>query len=110
MFVPIVPMVEMLLTCACGNEAVRRGTTVFFASGADLQSINPLLTVHPLAKQVERHVLFLPLAAYDSTLTPAPRLARDWAWGRDRTVLTLHLRSDVRWHDGVPVTADDVVW
>jgi len=41
--------VELLLTCACGDEAVRRGATVLFASGADLQSINPLLTLHPLA-------------------------------------------------------------
>jgi peptide/nickel transport system substrate-binding protein len=86
------------------------GGTVFYASGADLQSINPLLTVHPLARQVMRHVLFLPLAVYDSTFTPAPRLARAWEWSRDRRTLTFHLRQDVRWHDSVPVSANDVVW
>ena len=40
---------------ACGSSAERRGATVLFASGADLQSINPLLTVHPLARQVQRY-------------------------------------------------------
>ncbi len=83
--------------------------TVFFASGADLQSINPLVTVHPLAKQVQKHVLFMTLAAYDSTLQPMPRLA-SWRWNDRRTTLALSLRDDVTWHDGVPTTADDVVW
>ncbi len=82
---------------------------MFFASGADLQSINPLVAVHPLAKQVQKHVLFLTLAAYDSAMQPVPRLAT-WRWSADRTMLTFSLRSDVRWHDGEPTTADDVVW
>ncbi|MFQ5702403.1 MAG: ABC transporter substrate-binding protein [Gemmatimonadales bacterium] len=80
-----------------------------YASGADLQSINPLITVHPLAKAVQKHVLFLTLASYDSTFTPTPRLAR-WNWSRSRTRLTLKLRPDVTWHDGVPTRAADVVW
>jgi peptide/nickel transport system substrate-binding protein len=84
-------------------------TTVLFASGADLQSINPLVAVHPLARQVQKYVLFLTLAAYDSALQPVPRLAR-WTWSADRTQLTFHLRGDVRWHDGVPITSRDVVW
>ena len=55
---------------ACQPEADRRGATVLFASGADLQSINPLLTQHPLARQVQRYVLLTTLARYDSALVP----------------------------------------
>src|SRR6266513_5078052 len=99
-----------LIVAACGHEATRRGDTVLFASGADLQSINPLLTIHPLARQVQRYVLLTTLARYDSTLTPQPYLARRWRWSSDRRVLTFVLRTDVRWHDGVPTTARDVVW
>ncbi len=80
-----------------------------YASGADLQSINPLITVHPLAKAVQKHVLFLTLASYDSTFVPIPRLAR-WNWNASRTRLTFNLRSDVVWHDGIPTRAGDVVW
>lgn len=86
-----------------------RDRTVFYASGADLQSINPLVAVHPLAKAVQKHVLFLTLAAYDSTLSPIPRLVR-WEWNAGRTALTFRLRRDVAWHDGTPTTATDVVW
>jgi peptide/nickel transport system substrate-binding protein len=98
------------LTTACGSTANRRGATVLFASGADLQSINPLLTVHPLARQVQRYVLLTTLARYDSTLTPRPYLARWWKWAPDRRRLTFHLETAVRWHDGQPTTARDVAW
>lgn len=110
MFVPILLVVGMLLTCACGDEAVRRGATVLFASGADLQSINPLLTIHPLARQVQRYVLLTTLARYDSLLVPRPYLARSWRWSDGGRALTFRLRTDVHWHDGVATTAQDVVW
>jgi peptide/nickel transport system substrate-binding protein len=83
---------------------------VLFASGADLQSINPLLTVHPLARQVQRYVLLTTLARYDSTLTPQPYLARSWEWSEGRRRLTFRLHMDVRWHDGIPTTSRDVLW
>ena len=95
---------------ACGARAERRGATVLYASGADLQSINPLVAVHPLAKQVQKFLLLTTLARYDSALRPVPYLARGWAWSGDRRTLTLRLRRDVRWHDGTPTTARDAAW
>src|SRR5213083_1053266 len=95
---------------ACGGQAGRRGRTVVYASGADLQSVNPLVTVHPLAKQVERYVLLTTLLRYDSTLAPRPYLAREWTWAPDRQMLVLRLQSGVRWHDGVATSARDVAW
>src|SRR5437763_2902853 len=95
---------------ACGSRAARRGRTVVFASGADLQTVNPLLTVHPFAKQVERYVLLTTLARYDSALVPQPYLARAWTWSADRKSLVFRLQPGVRWHDGTPTTARDVAW
>jgi peptide/nickel transport system substrate-binding protein len=96
--------------CGSGAGAPRRGRTVLFASGADLQSINPLLTIHPLARQVQRYVLLTTLARYDSTLVARPYLARAWRWSDEGRALTLDLRTDVRWHDGRLTTARDVLW
>src|SRR2546427_1924688 len=95
---------------ACGSGAAHRGRTVVYASGADLQSVNPLLTVHPLAKQVERYVLLTTLVRYDSALVPRPYLARTWTWSADQRSLIFRLQSGVRWHDGTPTTARDVAW
>lgn len=83
---------------------------MLYASGADLQSINPLLTVHPLARQVQRFVLLTTVARYDSALVPQPYLARDWSWSADKRTLRLRLVQGVRWDDGVPTTAGDVRW
>lgn len=103
-------VVALVVSTACGGGEPRRGDTVLFASGADLQSINPLLTTHPLARQVQRYVLLMTLARYDSTLAPTPYLARRWRWSENRRALTFRLRTDVRWHDGAPTTARDVAW
>ena len=91
-------------------SSARRGRSVVYASGAELQTLNPLLTTHPLAKQVERYVLLTTLVRYDTTLAPQPYLARTWTWSADRTALVFRLQAGVRWHDGVPTTARDVAW
>lgn len=98
------------LTLACGPVAERRGATVIFASGADLQSANPLLTTHPLARQVQRYVLLTTLVRYDTLLHIEPFLARDWSWSADHREVTLRIRNDVHWHDGALTTARDAEW
>jgi peptide/nickel transport system substrate-binding protein len=98
------------VAAACGGRAARRGGTVVFASGADLESVNPLITLHPLAKQVERYVLLTTLVRYDSALTPRPYLARTWTWSADHKTLVFRLERGVHWQDGAPTTARDVVW
>ena len=98
-----------LLALACSN-APRRGNTVILASGADLQSANPLLTTHPLARQVQRYALLVTLVRYDSALTPIPYLARRWTWSADSTELVFRIATGLKWHDGRPTTARDAAW
>jgi len=38
-----------------------------------------------------------------------PDLASEWSWDEDKTQLTFRLRQGVKWHDGKPFTAKDVV-
>lgn len=95
---------------ACEARADRRGATVLYASGADLPSMNSLLTLLPLAKQVQKFAFLTTLARYDAGLVPQPYLARAWRWSQGGRELTFTLHSDVRWHDGQPTTARDVAW
>ncbi len=103
-------MVLAVMAAACAPSAARRGTTVILASGADLQSPNPLLTVHPLARQVQRYALLVTLVRYDSSLALAPYFARAWRWSARRDTLTLTVATGLRWHDGLPTTAADAAW
>ena len=80
------------------------------ASGTDLESGNPLVTVHPLSRQLQRYALFTTLVQLDSLLQPVPYYARRWTWSADQRVLTMYLEPTLRWHDGTLTTAHDVVF
>jgi peptide/nickel transport system substrate-binding protein len=50
------------------------------------------------------------LLRYDEKLNPQPSLAKSWEVSPDQTVYTFRLQEGVKWHDGKPFTADDVVF
>ena len=50
------------------------------------------------------------LLRYDAKLEPQPSLAERWEVSPDQRTYTFHLRRNVKWHDGKPFTADDVVF
>ena len=92
---------------SCGAPVRAPGTAVM-ASGTDLESGNPLVTVHPLSRQLQRHALFVTLVKLDSLLQPVPYYARSWEWDATRTSVTFGLTGQLRWHDGMRTTAHDV--
>jgi peptide/nickel transport system substrate-binding protein len=47
---------------------------------------------------------------YDSKGEYVPLVARSWEIAPDGLSITFHLRSGVLWHDGAPVTAEDVAF
>lgn len=94
---------------ACAGSPRPAGVVVF-ASGTDLESGNPLVTIHPLSRQVQRFVLFTTLARYDSALAPEPYAARSWSFSADKRELTFRLERALRWHDGRPTTSRDVAF
>ena len=102
-------MVAWLVTASCIAPQRAEGILVM-ASGADLESANPLVTVHPLSKQVQRYALFVTLVRYDSLLVPQPYFARRWSWSDDARTLTLSLAPDLAWHDGARTTARDAAF
>jgi peptide/nickel transport system substrate-binding protein len=102
----VVCAIAAALSCAPS----RTPNVVVYASGTDLESGNPLVTVHSLSRQIQRFALFVTLAQYDSALAPVPYAARRWEWAADRRVLVLHLDPSLRWHDDSLTTARDVAF
>jgi peptide/nickel transport system substrate-binding protein len=101
----------LLLSLLTGCIAPQRPDDVLvLASGADLESANPLVTTHPLSRQLQRYALFVTLTRYDSALVQQPYLARRWRFGDDRRTLELVLAPDLAWHDGARTTARDAAF
>jgi peptide/nickel transport system substrate-binding protein len=55
-----------------------------------------------------QYLVFLPLVRAKAQGGYEPRLAESWEHSGDFSHWTIHLRKNVRWHDGVPTTAHDI--
>ena len=53
-------------------------------------------------------VMFDQHVKQNSLASIVPDLATGWSWNEDGTELTFALRQGVKWHDGKPLTANDV--
>lgn len=87
-------------TCAFAEEAEE---TLVYGSG-DYTRINPAMDEHG-----EINILiFNGLTGHDGDNQVVPALAENWEFDADTCTYTFHLVEDAKWHDGEPVTADDV--
>ncbi|MEZ4769009.1 MAG: ABC transporter substrate-binding protein [Caldilineales bacterium] len=74
------------------------------------RNINPLFS---FANDLDRDltgVIFQGLVALNERGEPIPALAESWEISADQSEYTFHLRRNSRWHDGAPITADDVIF
>ncbi len=87
--------------------------TVVIAVGGDVDSFNEYVASSTLALDLADQ-LFLSLLdeqpGADGAPRFAPRLARAWTVAPDGLSVEFVLRDDVRWSDGTPTTAQDVLF
>ena len=60
--------------------------------------------------QIAASKIYQGLLTYTEDLKPQPNLAKSWTISDDKLVYTFHLQENVKWHDGQPFTADDVIF
>lgn len=104
-----------LLFIACGKksgtEDSRPGTAVVGVT-SDVDNFNPVVSTEAIASQVNGtmfpSIFDLSFDMGEGRLIYKPMLARAWEFQNDGKDVILHLRDDVRWEDGVPVTAEDI--
>ncbi len=96
----------LLFSAVYGNEP-KYGGSVVVAVSADPGGLNPAITtqggVHLICGSI-----FSGLVAQDFNLNPVPDLATSWEVSQDGRVYTFHLAPNAEFHDGVPVTSEDV--
>jgi len=82
-------------------------STLHLSLGANPSRINPLLATDSASGEITGWI-FNGLVKFDKNATIVGDLAESWTF-ETPTRLVFHLRRGVRWHDGAPFTADDVV-
>ncbi|MGH7557710.1 MAG: peptide-binding protein, partial [Gemmatimonadota bacterium] len=92
------------------QEAPVDGGTVVVAEVSDFDAFNELVSTDYDTNQVLSNMLFMPLVDLDEDMNFQPYLADSFWMSEDGLSLTFRIREGATWQDGVPVTADDVVW
>ena len=100
------PPSPLIAKCEPGQP----GGSFVIASAASPNTFNPLFSTSSASDGIAR-LIFGSLVHLDMvTQEPGPGLAESWSVAADQKTWTFKLRQGVRWSDGQPLTADDVVF
>ena len=94
------------------TAARAEGGTVTIAYNVNLPSWDPttgLSAVNPTIQAIYRSV-FDQFIGQKPDLEFQPGLLTEWGWSEDKKQVFMTVREGVKWHDGSPFTAEDVVW
>ena len=93
-----------LLTAHPAPAADMANTLVY--AGENEDTINPVLSPH----QELPTIIFSGLMKFDAKGLPVPDLAKSVDYDPKTLTYTFHLRDGIKWHDGAPFSARDVVY
>ena len=91
------------------GEPKSGGELVISYSGGTPRHFNPALVSGSSTAIVGTQIFASPLR-YDENWNPQPYLAHSWEVAQDGLSVTLHLVEDATFHDGQPVTSEDVAF
>ncbi len=93
------------------NTADGPRDTLVAAVLADANAMLPIVAETAFADEVLTNLAVeLIDTDFDCSLKKKPGFATSWEWNDDGTVIRMKLRDDLKWEDGTPVTADDIIF
>ena len=100
----------LFLSCSApDHNGPSHGGRVRIGAPGGMEPINPVIASRTVSTEV-LNLLFERLFAEDPDGRLAPALAVSWPFSPRRKFWDILLRSDAQFHDGRPVTAEDVVF
>lgn len=85
------------------------GDIMVEGSIGDASNLIPMLSTDSTSHSIGA-LCYNGLVKYDKDIRIVGDLAESWEISPDGLVITFHLRKGVKWHDGRPFTADDVLF
>ena len=92
-----------------GTNTPAYGDTLIEASIGNVSSLIPNITSDQASRDVGSF-MYNGLVTLGRDLEIKPELATSWVFSKDCLTLDFKLHEGVRWHDGAPFTAEDVVF
>ena len=100
---------SLLTACSKSNSSDNTASTINVDLGADIATLDPQMTEDVQSTRVA-YDLFEGLVSQDQNNRPIPGLAIKWDISSDGKTYTFHLRPDIKFSDGTPITAEDVIF
>lgn len=85
------------------------GDMIVMASIGEASNLIPLLSTDSASHDITG-LIYNGLVKYDKDLNIVGDLAESWDISKDGLAITFHLKKGVKWHDGRPFTARDVMY
>ncbi|MDR1146498.1 MAG: ABC transporter substrate-binding protein [Verrucomicrobiales bacterium] len=92
------------------NVSGSAGATFIATNAGEPTSFNPLVLQDATSAEIAGYMLAGLVDMDWVTQEVIPGLAKSWEISADKLAYTFHLRRGVKWSDGAPFTADDVIF
>jgi len=90
------------------NPNALRGGRITLSTRGTFDSFNPYIEKgNPVSTG---SIETLTVQSEDEPFTQYGLIAESMQWPADRSSITFYINKSARWHDGNPITADDVLW
>ena len=100
----------LILFCACNFRVERSPKVLVEHLSVDPSTLNPITATDAASSTVDRYIFESLIERDNKTLEFIPKLAESWTVSPDHLTYTFRIREGVKWHDGKPFSADDVIY
>jgi len=101
-------MLLALVSLVSCNQRPRSNSVFYMNINTEPSGLNPAKSTDGAASSVQGYIVETLLGRNINTWEFTPKLAVKWKISDDKTKFTFWLRENVKWHDGVLFTAEDV--
>lgn len=101
--------IACIQSCSKKESSTKNKDTIYVDNGEDAPTLDPAISSDTTSARVI-YDLFAGLVDFDQKNQPIPGLSEKWDISPDGETYTFHLRDGIKFSDGTPITADDVVF
>lgn len=114
-------LLTSLLLSACGNPVAlseidyghsyppQQGGTLIDAMVGEPSGLIPMIAGESASSTIAGYI-FNTLIKYDRNLDLEGELVKSWDISRDQKIITFHLKPELKWADGAPLTSEDALF
>ncbi len=104
-----VALIGLAVSVGGGAASAASPSTLQIASDTELSTFNPFISIYDGELNIIGSI-YPTLTVGDAHNNPSPYLATRWTRSNNNLTWTFTIRKGLKWSDGTPITAKDILW